>query len=143
MLLYNCPSEKIKYTQLYIRIQKQLLMQYYLVPPCFKFEIYEGEQQSINNFETYTEWLNGYWKPTLEICEDVMKEMQNLDLLFVIMLITLDTIICYHNDLTKSAEEIFGKTKEYKIKLTQMKTKRSPKKLAMGNYETLCVYEKG
>ena len=23
-----------------------------------------------------------------------------------------------------------------------MKTKRSPKKLAMGNYETLCVYEK-
>ena len=46
-------------------------------------------------------------------------------------------------DLTKIAEEIFGKTKSYKIKLSQMKTKRSPKKLAMGNYETLCVYEKG
>ena len=47
------------------------------------------------------------------------------------------------HDMTKIAEEVFGKTKTYKIKLTQMKTKRSPKKLALGNYETLCIYEKG
>ena len=44
-------------------------------------------------------------------------------------------------DLTKISEDIFGKSKQYKIKLSQMKTKRSPKKLAMGNMN-LFVYEK-
>ena len=46
------------------------------------------------------------------------------------------------NDMPKVADEIFGKSKMYKIKLTQMKTKRSPKKLVLGNYESLFVYEK-
>ena len=46
------------------------------------------------------------------------------------------------NDMPKIADEIFGKSKLYKIKLTQMKTKRSPKKLVLGNYESLLVYEK-
>jgi len=45
--------------------------------------------------------------------------------------------------MPKVADEIFGKSKKYKIKLTQMKTKRSPKKLVLGNYESLFVYEKG
>ena len=46
------------------------------------------------------------------------------------------------NDMGIIAEEIFGNKSRYKIKLSQMKTKRSPKKLALGNYEFLLVCEK-
>jgi len=140
--LYNCPSEKLNDTHNFISEYKNNFDAVLFGPPCFKFEIYEGEQQSINNFETYTEWLNGYWKPTLSMCAEVMKKGAKLGFVVRDYADYFGYNYLLSQDLTKIAEDIFGKTKEYKIKLSQMKTKRSPKKLAMGNYETLCVYEK-
>ena len=68
-------SEKLNDTHNFISDYKNNFDAVLFGPPCFKFEIYEGEQQSINNFETYNfEWLNGYWKPTLNMCAEVMKK---------------------------------------------------------------------
>jgi hypothetical protein len=140
--LYNCPSEKLNEEDDFSSKYKEHFDAVLFGPPCFKFEIYEGSEQSVNNYETYTDWLKKYWKPTLELCRDVMAD--NAKIGFVVK----DYADYYgynymlSNDMPKIADEIFGKSKLYKIKLTQMKTKRSPKKLVLGNYESLFVYEK-
>ena len=143
VVLYDCPSEKLQSNFNFCDEYKNNFDAVLFGPPCFKFEIYTGDQQSVTNYETYTDWLRNYWKPTLEICADVMKPGAKLG--FVVR--DYSDYFGYNYmlslDMTKLAEEVFGKTKSYKIKLSQMKTKRSPKKLALGNYETLCVYEKG
>jgi len=140
--LYNCPSENLNSEHNFESEYKNHFDAVLFGPPCFKFEIYEGEEQSVSKYETYTEWLNNYWKPTLELCNSVMKE--NAKIGFVVR--DYADYFGYNylltQDADKYAEKIFGKGKAYKIKLSQMKTKRSPRKLSMGNYESLYVYEK-
>ncbi len=142
VVLYDCPSEKLKTNLNFCDKYKSNFDAVLFGPPCFKFEIYEGEQQSINNYETYTEWLNEYWKPTLKICAEVMKSGAKLGFVVRDYADYFGYNYLLSQDLNNIAEEVFGFGETYKIKLTQMKTKRSPKKLAMGNYQTLCVYEK-
>ena len=141
--LYECASEKLNEKYNFVESYKNNFDAVLFGPPCFKFEIYEGSEQSINNYETYTKWLKCYWKPTLELCRDVMKSKAKLGFVVRDYSDYYGFNYMLSHDMTKIAEEVFGKTKTYKIKLTQMKTKRSPKKLALGNYETLCIYEKG
>ena len=92
-------------------------MQYYLSPPCFKFEIYEGEQQSINNFETYTEWLNGYWKPTLNMCAEVMKKGAKLGFVVRDYADYFGYNYLLSQDLTKSCGRYFWKNKRVQNKV--------------------------
>lgn len=141
--LYDCPSEKLQTNFNFCDEYKNNFDAVLFGPPCFKFEIYEGDQQSVANYETYTDWLKYYWKPTLELCAEVMKPGAKLGFVVRDYSDYFGYSYMLSHDMTKIAEELFGKSKSYKIKLSQMKTKRSPKKLALGNYETLCVYEKG
>ena len=142
VVLYECPSEKLNERFNFIDEYENQFDSVLFGPPCFKLEIYEGNEQSSTMYETYSEWLKGYWKSTLELCKAVMKPGAKLG--FTIKDYTDYYGMSYslENDMGKVAEEIFGNTKRYKIKLSQMKTKRSPKKLALGNYEFLLVCEK-
>ena len=142
VVLYDCPSEKLQSNFNFCNEYKNHFDAVLFGPPCFKFEIYEGEQQSVNNYETYTEWLNEYWRPTLKICAEVMKPGAKLGFVVRDYADYFGYNYLLSQDFNNIAEEVFGFGETFKIKLTQMKTKRSPKKLAMGNYETLCVYEK-
>lgn len=38
-----------------------------MCPPYFDMEIYPTGEQSINTFKTYSEWLAGYWEPTVKL----------------------------------------------------------------------------
>lgn len=142
VVLYECPSEKLDERFNFVDEYENQFDSVLFGPPCFKLEIYEGNEQSSVMYETYSEWLKGYWKSTLELCKVVMKPGAKLG--FTIKDYTDYYGMSYslENDMGKVAEEIFGNTKRYKIKLSQMKTKRSPKKLALGNYEFLLVCEK-
>ena len=142
VVLYDCPSEKLQSNFNFCNEYKNHFDAVLFGPPCFKFEIYEGGQQSVNNYETYTEWLNEYWRPTLKICAEVMKPGAKLGFVVRDYADYFGYNYLLSQDFNNIAEEVFGFGETFKIKLTQMKTKRSPKKLAMGNYETLCVYEK-
>lgn len=140
--LYDCPSEKLDERYNFVEEYEESFDAVLFGPPCFKLEIYEGEEQSSSLYETYSNWLKGYWKPTLELCREVMKPGAKLG--FVVKDYTDYYGMTYslENDMGIIAEEIFGNKTRYKIKLSQMKTKRSPKKLALGNYEFLLVCEK-
>jgi hypothetical protein len=140
--LYECPSEKLDERFNFIDKYENQFDSVLFGPPCFKLEIYKGIEQSSALYETYSDWLKGYWKPTLELCKTVMKPGAKLG--FTVKDYTDYYGLSYslENDMRIVADEIFGNTQRYKIKLSQMKTKRSPKKLALGNYEFLLVCEK-
>ena len=89
-----------------------------------------------------TDWLKNYFKPTLELCNSVMKNKSKIGFVVRDYADYFGYNYMLTHDTKKLAEDIFGEAKTYKVKLSQMKTKRSPKKLTMGNYETLYVYEK-
>ena len=52
-------------------------------PPYFKQEIYLGGEQSIESFKTYDDWLNGYWKATVENCIGKLKEGGKFSLIMI------------------------------------------------------------
>jgi 16S rRNA G966 N2-methylase RsmD len=43
-------------------------------PPYYEFEKYPGQEQSINRYSTYEEWLEKYWKSTVELCYNVLQK---------------------------------------------------------------------
>jgi hypothetical protein len=42
-------------------------------PPYYRLELYKGEQQSTTHYKTYEEWLNKYWRKTIELCHFVLQ----------------------------------------------------------------------
>lgn len=41
-------------------------------PPYYELEMYAGDAQSVRKYKTYPEWLEGYWRPTVELCRHVL-----------------------------------------------------------------------
>ena len=41
-------------------------------PPYYELEMYAGDAQSVRKYKTYPEWLEGYWRPTVELCHHVL-----------------------------------------------------------------------
>ena len=140
--LYDCPSEKLDERYNFIEEHENDFDAVLFGPPCFRSEIYGGDEQSAEVYDTYAKWIKGYWTPTLELCHAVMKPGAKLG--FTIKDYTDYYGLSYslEHDMGLVADKIFGTRSRYKIKLSQMKTRRSPKKLALGNYEFLLVYEK-
>ena len=143
VILYDCPSEKLDDRYGFIEEYENEFDAVLFGPPCFRSELYEGAEQSTETYDTYAKWIKGYWTPTLELCHAVMKPGAKLG--FTVKDYTDYYGLSYslEHDMGLVADGVFGKQTKYKIKLSQMKTKRSPRKLAMGNYEALLVYEKG
>ena len=52
-------------------------------PPYFDLEVYSKDNtQSYNEYSNYEEWLEKYWRQTIKICYDKLK--QNGKLVFII-----------------------------------------------------------
>lgn len=41
-------------------------------PPYYKLELYPGEQQSTNNYSSYSDWLDKYWDKTIQLCYQLL-----------------------------------------------------------------------
>lgn len=58
--LFNCCSEDLELPERFVDFA-------FSCPPFYALEIYSDEEtQSINKFKTYTEWLEGYIRPTIK-----------------------------------------------------------------------------
>ena len=42
-------------------------------PPYYELELYPGKDQSTTVYKTYEEWLEGYWRTTIQLCSHVLK----------------------------------------------------------------------
>ncbi len=42
-------------------------------PPYYNLEIYDSENQSVDTFPKYEDWLEGYWETTVSKCYEMLK----------------------------------------------------------------------
>tara|TARA_A100001037_G_scaffold63293_1_gene55369 strand:+ start:72301 stop:73608 length:1308 start_codon:yes stop_codon:yes gene_type:complete len=142
VILHNCPSEFLEERHDFMGEYENSFDAVLFGPPCFRLEMYAGSEQSTLMYDTYSSWLRRYWIPTLELCYSVMKPGAKLGFTVKDYADYYGMTYSLEHDMGKLATDLFGDASRYKIKLSQMKTKRSPRKLALGNYEVLLVYEK-
>jgi hypothetical protein len=71
--IYCMPSEKLALNKSFTRKYKSHFDLVFFSPPYYDLEKYPSTNQSITSYKTYTEWLEGYWRPTVALCYHVLK----------------------------------------------------------------------
>jgi len=107
-------------------------------PPYYNLEVYESGEQSYKNYPSYSEWLDCYWRVTLQTCAEVMKRKAKIG--FVISNYRGNDSFCA--DMTEIANSIFVQKDVYSVKWAAQRGSRAPKKQAQGNLENLYIYSK-
>ena len=72
--IYCQPSEDMRNKQSFIQRHNAAFDIVFFSPPYFQLELYQGKLQSTNRYKTYEEWLDKYWRPTVELCFIVLKK---------------------------------------------------------------------
>ena len=72
--IYNKPSEKLLNYKYFSQKYRNYFDLVFFSPPYFKLELYDSENQSTSNYKNYEEWLQGYWRKTIECCHYVLKK---------------------------------------------------------------------
>jgi hypothetical protein len=100
--IIKCPSEKLI-------AQPELLPDekfdsILICPPYFDMEIYPEGEQSVTHYKTYDEWLEKYWRATVELCKYlshpgtyfgvIINDYYDLDKNFYPLTKDLDKITC-------------------------------------------------
>lgn len=70
--LYCQPSETLLHNPQFMERYMGYFDSVILSPPYFDMEIYQEGQQSIQSYPRYEDWLQGYWTPTVELCQRVL-----------------------------------------------------------------------
>jgi hypothetical protein len=65
---YCCPSEQLDARHNFSEKYAEHFDTVFFSPPYYDLEVYTGGEQSHESFQTYEEWLEGYWRPTVELC---------------------------------------------------------------------------
>jgi hypothetical protein len=69
-----CPSENLLVDKPFLKKNKEMFDVVFFSPPYFKMELYEGKEQSTNNYPNYQEWLSNYWEKTVMLCYHVLEK---------------------------------------------------------------------
>ncbi len=72
--IYNKPSENLLNYNYFSQKYKNYFDLVFFSPPYFRLELYEGSNQSTSNYKDYEEWLEKYWRKTIECCHYVLKK---------------------------------------------------------------------
>jgi len=70
---YCCPSEQLDNRHNFSEKYAEHFDTVFFSPPYYDLEIYTGGEQSHESFQTYEQWLDGYWRPTVELCYRCLK----------------------------------------------------------------------
>lgn len=71
--IWQQPSENLLKNSIFKQKYKSYFDVVFFSPPYYRLELYSGSDQSTTNYSSYEEWLQGYWKPTIELCNYVLK----------------------------------------------------------------------
>jgi hypothetical protein len=70
--IYCNPSESFLKNKRFMDLYKNHFDVVFFSPPYYKLEMYEGVNQSTNQYKTYEEWLEKYWEATIRLCHHVL-----------------------------------------------------------------------
>jgi hypothetical protein len=66
------PSESLFHSKPFLAEYKSHFDVVFFSPPYYRLELYKGGKQSTDEYGTYEEWLEKYWKQTVELCHHVL-----------------------------------------------------------------------
>jgi len=72
--IYCQPSESLAKTRAFRNRYAQHFDVVFFSPPYYRLEMYAGEKQSTREYTTYPEWLDKYWRATVELCHHVLRK---------------------------------------------------------------------
>lgn len=67
------PSENLLHNRSFMTNYREHFDVVFFSPPYYELEKYPGKNQSINQYDTYEEWLDKYWRQTIELCYQVLE----------------------------------------------------------------------
>jgi hypothetical protein len=77
--IYKCQSECVQEMHHeFNTVYRNYFDAIFFSPPYYKMELYDGEQQSTNQYNTYEEWLNNYWEKTVIMCKSVLNSTKGV-----------------------------------------------------------------
>jgi tRNA1(Val) A37 N6-methylase TrmN6 len=72
--IYCKPSENLAKSAVFLNKYKNYFDVVFFSPPYYRLELYDSTNQSTTKYETYEEWLAGYWEETIKLCKTVLKK---------------------------------------------------------------------
>lgn len=70
--IYCCPSEDLLKNPVFMRRYRGYFDVVFFSPPYYRLELYPGTTQSTSRYNTYEEWLEGYWANTIRLCSHLL-----------------------------------------------------------------------
>jgi hypothetical protein len=71
--IYCTPSENLLRNRHFLDKYRDHFDTIFFSPPYYELELYPGKSQSTTIYNTYEEWLQGYWLRTIQLCYHVLK----------------------------------------------------------------------
>lgn len=72
--IYCKPSEDLAKNKAFMTKYKGHFDVVFFSPPYYRLEVYAGEDQSVERYKTYEEWLERYWHATIQLCWHVLQK---------------------------------------------------------------------
>jgi hypothetical protein len=71
--IYCQPSESLLNDRTFMTQYHNHFDVVFFSPPYYELELYPGKNQSTITYKTYEEWLEGYWRRTIQLCSHVLQ----------------------------------------------------------------------
>ena len=71
--IYCVPSEDLYKNKKFMKKYNKFFDMVFFSPPYYQLELYKGKNQSTERYKTYEEWLDKYWKSTIKLCNETLK----------------------------------------------------------------------
>lgn len=136
--IYCQPSETLLSHPVFIKKYTNHFDVVFFSPPYYRLELYEGKSQSTTAYKTYEEWLEKYWKTTIELTKLVLQK--NGRLCYIISNYGAKSEkVNLIRDLNRITQEIgFKPYKQIKMKNKSVSVNVNQE----NNDETICVFIK-
>jgi hypothetical protein len=72
--IYCKPSEDLAKNKVFMTKYKEHFDVVFFSPPYYRLEVYAGQDQSVERYKTYEEWLEKYWHATIQLCWHVLQK---------------------------------------------------------------------
>jgi hypothetical protein len=72
--IYCQPSETLLTNPGFMKKYAEWFDVVFFSPPYYRLELYAGSKQSTTQYKSYSEWLEGYWARTIQLCYHVLKK---------------------------------------------------------------------
>jgi hypothetical protein len=140
--LYLCPSEKLEENYNFVAKYKNTVDAVLFSPPYFDLELYPSENQSIDSFPDYSEWLKSYWEETVKLCIEVMKPGARFGFVISNYKNRQGNQMTISQDMRDVVAKYLTLDHSYRVRWSAISGSRQAKKTRDGNYEDLWLFVK-